>query len=437
MNSKKTLTQRDILRFWMPLFGSWLLLTMEGPFISTVVNRLADPVIMLASAGIVIGLSVFIESPIINILATTTAKVEDWESYVLVRRFTLHLSVLLTIIHMLFAFTPLFDWVVVRLMGVSAEIAAWVQMGMRIMILWSAAIAWRRFLQGVLIRFGRTNTIVVGTAIRLFGGISVALLLIWLTDLPGIIIACCVWMTGVTLEAIYSTIAVRPVLANELAPSNPTTSNLTYKELFLFHLPLASTSVLTLLIQPLAAYALARLANPINSLAAWPILFQLLLVGRATALATPEVIIALNKHEQARQSLQRFVWVLTLCTLAFSFIFVLSPMMPSYLYTIQNVVPEVGSLVASGLMICLVFPALNVYIFGLRGFLISQKTTRPVNTGMMLNITTNIAFLLIGVQLGWSGIITAVVALNFASLIEATYLWWQRRHAAQLAYQPV
>ena len=161
------LRQRDILWFWLPLFASWLLMTAEGPIISATINRLPDEVIMLAAQGIVVSLSVFIESPIINLLSTATALVKDRQSYEVVRRFTIHWLLLLTGITFLVGFTPIFTLVVEKGMGVPPEVAQWVRPGMQIMLLWSAAIGWRRFLQGVLIHFNQTRKVAWGTAVRL------------------------------------------------------------------------------------------------------------------------------------------------------------------------------------------------------------------------------------------------------------------------------
>ncbi|HNS40761.1 MAG TPA: hypothetical protein PKJ56_11025, partial [Promineifilum sp.] len=67
--------QRYILLFWFPLFASWMLMSAEGPLISAAINRLPNEVLMLAAMGIVTSLSVTIESPVINRLATSTALV--------------------------------------------------------------------------------------------------------------------------------------------------------------------------------------------------------------------------------------------------------------------------------------------------------------------------------------------------------------------------
>lgn len=426
------MSQRDIFRFWLPLFGSWLLLTSEGPLITTVVNRLPDPVTMLAAAGIVLALSVFIESPIINLLATSTAKVVDYNSYRQVRRFTLHWIVVLTVVHLLVGFTSLFDWIVIRAMGVDLEIAEWVRVGMKIMIPWSAAIAWRRFLQGVLIKFDMTKSVAVGTAIRLASGIVTLFLLGYLLRLPGIIVGAATWITGVFAEAIYATWVVRPLFADQLAEKNAFVDKLRYADLFWFHLPLAATAVLTLLVQPMATFALARLENPKLSLAAWPLLFQILLIARAPALAMPEVIIALNRNKERTVALWKFIGMLFGVTFVGMILFVMSSADLFYLATIQQAVPAVTELAENGVLISVFFPAITLLVFALRGFLISNQTTRPVNYGMMINLVITATVLGVGLTLNWGGIFTAALALNVAVVFELLYLFWERKRTASI-----
>ena len=83
-------------------------------------------------------------------------------------------------------------------------------------------------------------------------------------------------MMGVIAEAVYATIAVRPILSDQLseASSIAGTSEMTYSTLFWFHLPLAGTSVLALIAQPLVTSSLARLANPICPWLHGPLFFK-------------------------------------------------------------------------------------------------------------------------------------------------------------------
>ena len=184
--------QRAILLFWIPLFSSWLLMMAEGPLVSAVINRLPNAVLHLAAIGIVFSVAVAIESPIINLLATSTALVKDRGSYRQVRRFTLHWAYGLTVVAALLAFSPLFDVIVGEWLAVPPDIARWVRPALQLMVPWPAAIAWRRFLQGVLIRGEKTRAIAWGTALRLAtsGGTAVALALF--SELPGALVgACC------------------------------------------------------------------------------------------------------------------------------------------------------------------------------------------------------------------------------------------------------
>lgn len=417
---------RDLFRFWLPLFGSWILLTAEGPLVSTIISRLPEPAIMLAAQGIMVGLSVLIESPIINILSTSTAKVKDFPTYALVRRFNIHLLIGLTALTLIIGYTPLFDVIVIQLMGTPDDIAEYVRIGLRINILWSAAIGWRRFLQGVLIKFDRTQAVAWGTAVRLAVSIGTAVSLALLTDASGIVVGAWTLQVGVVAEAIYATWAVRPLFKKELLPSQAS-ADLTYIELFWFHLPLASTAVLMLLVQPLAVFTLARLAEPRLSLAAWPVLFQLLLLARAPALATPEVIIARNDSAENRAVIRRFVLILTAAISGGMILFVITPLNTFYFDTLLSVPADISATARIGLRISVLFPTLTLIVMVMRGFLISNQRTAPINVGMAINLGLSAIILLIGIPLQWAGIVTGAIAINVAVLGELFYLLTQVR----------
>ena len=399
----------------------------EGPLISTVINRLPNEIMMMAGYGIVVSLSVLIESPIINLLATSTALVKDRASYLLMRTFTVHWMIGLTIISVLVAFTPLFNWIVVGLLEAPPEVAQWVKQGMQIMIFWSAAIAWRRFLQGVMIHFGQTNKVAWGTAVRLVASMGTAVSFAIYSTLPGITIGAMSLMAGVFAEAAYATIAIRPILNNELAPSQPPAAGipLTYRELFWFHLPLASTSVLLLLVQPIVTSSLARLPNPVISLAAWPILFQLTLMTRAAALALPEVVIALSEKPDSFVPVRRFSFNLMLVISGFMLLFIVTPLASFYVFVVQDMTDVVGGLVNASVGYFLFFPALATIISWLRGLLINKRVTKAVNMGMVINVVITAVVLALGLYNQWSGIPTAALAFNLAAVGEILYLGWR------------
>lgn len=423
--------QRDIFWFWLPLFASWLLMSAEGPIVTAAINRLPNEVVMLAASGIVVSLSVAIESPIINLLSTATALVKDRQTYLLVRRFTIHWMIGLTLISLLFAFTPLFDLVVVQWMDTPAEIAVWVLPGMQIMILWSAAIAWRRFLQGILIHFGYTRYVAWGTLLRLVasGGTAIALAL-W-TNWAGVILGSLALMVGVIAEALFVTVVSKPLMGNELAEREPDPSQeaLTYRELFWFHLPLAGTAMLTLLAQPMVTVSLARLDNPTQSLAAWPLIFQLIMLARAAGLALPEVVIALTRGPESYGPIRRFSLSVAALSGLGMLLVSFTPLLSFYVQQLQDAELAVALLAEEGTRLFLFFPTLFALVCWLRGLLINRHETTAVNIGMGLNVLITALILIVGVAGRFHGITVAAISLNVATAVELVYLLWRTQQA--------
>ena len=85
--------------------------------------RLIDPEISLAAyGGVVFPISLLIEAPIIMLLAASTALSKNWASYKQLRTFMLQLTIPLTALHMLVAFTPLYDFIITQVLAVPEKI---------------------------------------------------------------------------------------------------------------------------------------------------------------------------------------------------------------------------------------------------------------------------------------------------------------------------
>src|SRR5262245_54364702 len=205
---------------WLPLAGSWLLMGLELPAVSAVMARLPHATVSLAAyGGVVFPLALLIESPILMLLTASTALSRDAASYRVVRRFMWAASGALTVLHALLAFTPLFDLVAGSVIGVPEPVREPARLGLRIMLPWTLAIAYRRTQQGVLIRFGRARAVTWGTLVRLSTLVAVLVVGVVAGDLPGIEVGTLAVASAVVAEAVFAGIAVRPVLRVELSPA--------------------------------------------------------------------------------------------------------------------------------------------------------------------------------------------------------------------------
>jgi len=258
----------------------------ELPALVATMARLPNPKINLAAyGGVVFPLALIIEAPIIMLLAASTALSKDWASYQLLRRFMMTAGGILTAIHILVTFTPLYYLVVNRIIGVPAIIVEPARIGLMLMTPWTWSIAYRRFNQGVLIRFGHSETVGIGTVIRLSADVLVLAIGYWLGGVSGIVVGTLAVSAGVISEALYVGIVVRPVLRRQLKPAPPLEQPLTWRGFYDFYIPLALTSLIFLLAQPIGSAAISRMPLALASLAVWPALSGLTFMFRSAGMA--------------------------------------------------------------------------------------------------------------------------------------------------------
>lgn len=433
--SMSTLTKKSIFLYWLPLALSWVLMSFELPFISAAITRLPQAELMLASFGIVYSISLVIESPVINLLSTSTALVSNRNNYFKIRNFTIALMVGTTILHFLIAWTPLFNVVVTGWMNAPAEMENHIRLGLRLMVVWSGAIAWRRFLQGILIRYGKTKYIGQGTIVRLTASAGSAVILVLIGSLPGVAVASIGLAFGVISEGIFAYLVSRKTIREEFLSKEPisTSSDISLKSLLQFHWPLAATSLIFMATQPLISAALARGTNPVDDLAVWPVLSSMFFLFRAPTMAFPEMVIALYQGDDRENLIRSFTLktggILTVILAVIGF----SPLAVFYLKDIIGLPENLAYLGLPGIHLAIAIPIANAVLNFYRGTLSAEKFTLPITIATILDVAGLALVLILGVSLQIPGIPTASIALTFGVFIDATllYLYYRKRVKAK------
>jgi len=434
--SQAPLPMRHIVQTWWPLAASWLLMSAEGSAVSAVVARLANPEINLAAyGGVVFPLSLIIEAPIIMLLSASTALSKDWDSYLKLKRFMTRAGALLTALHVLIAFTPLYYVIAVRLIGAPAEIIEPARIGLMIMTPWTWSIAYRRFNQGVLIRFGHSRSVGFGTLVRL----STDALVLWLGYLikvaPGIVVATSTVVAGVVSEAIYAGLCVRPVLRDQLRQAVPIEQPLTFRAFLDFYTPLAMTSLLYLLVQPIGSAALSRMPHALESLAVWPVMTGLIFMLRSLGYAYNEVVVATLDEPGAVPNLRRFTAWLAVSTTALLLTLVATPLAELWFGRVSALTPPLATLARRGLWIALAIPGLTALQSWYQGNLVHNRHTRTIAEAMAIYLLTNGAILWAGVAWGQvTGLYIGLLALGASILTQTAWLWQRNRPAIQARY---
>jgi len=411
-----------IAQTWLPLAASWLFMGLERPLVSAFMARLQDPEISLAAyASAVFPLSLIIESPIIMLLAASTALTKDWAWYRFLRNFMAGLATALTLIHMLVAFTPLFDFLVSDILKIPEPVIEPARIGMMLMTPWTASIAVRRFQQGILIRYGQSRWVGIGTAIRLVA-LTLGLLLGLGMDSPsGIVVGTFAISLGVFSEAVFVRMCTQPILntLQRMPPNEGDEPN--FRKFLRFYIPLATTPLLTLLALPIASAALSRMPSPIESFAIWPILGGLVFLFQGIGLAYQEVVVALIEKPTFFLPLQRFAFQLAMGNSTILALMAISPLAEFWFVTLSGLPIELAVIGKTTLWFALFLPALTVIESWLQGILVHAHETRGIIEAVALYLLISATILGCGIYLGtimgiYMGYLASVCGLTMQTL---------------------
>ena len=425
MTQSSPLSQRRIFLFWLPLAATWLMMSVEGPFLTAIIARLASPEYNLAAFGVAFSFALLAEAPVIMMMSAATALVNDRASYLRLRTFTHALNAAVTLAIGFLLLPPVFGFVARTLMGLPEEVAGRTWLALLVLLPWPGAIGFRRFFQGVLIRHGQTRRVAYGTIVRLAAMSAAALLLVRLTALQGAVIGAAALSAGVIAEAFASRImadrAVRALMADVDGNGG---ESLGYGEIVRFYIPLALTTLLALGVHPLVTFFVGHGRFALESLAVLPVVNSLVFVFRSLGLAYQEVGIALmGDHDENYLPLRRFAWSLGIFVVAGLGLIALTPLGRIWFELISGLSPELAQFALIPSRILVLIPGLAVLLSFQRAVLVHAKRTMPVTMATIIEVVGIVSVLSLGVfVLDAVGIVAAAFALLLGRIGANLYL---------------
>ena len=448
---------RSILPLWLPLAATWIMMALEGPYLSAVVARLGAPIINLAAFGLAFNLAWLAESPVIMLLSASTALAKDWPSYRALRRFVVALNAGVTLLLILIILPPVFRALAERVLGLPPEVARLAHRATIMLLPWPAAIGTRRFLQGLLVRTRQTRRVAYGTVLRLVAMSLTAAALAVGSHLPGACIGALSLSAGVVAEAAASRWMARQVLramrggAGQNAAPDRTEGGPRAREarapsplrlphalpgqsldraptqagLARFYFPLALTSMLAMCTGPLLILFMGRGADPVACIAAWPVVQSFSFFFRSGGVAFQEVGVALRSPEGLRpaEGVGRAALMLAMAVTFILALILATPLARLWFSGVVGLAPELLPLVLLPSVVLLGYPALDYALSYQRASLILAGRTRVITGASALEIGCLVlvmASLTLG--LGWQGTLAAALALILGRLAACGFL---------------
>ena len=427
MNVAPAPTAGYIARFWSPLAATWVMIALEGPVVAAFIARLPNPKINLAAYGVALSIAIVVESPVMMITSAMTALGRDSESYKRLRLFSHGLNAFATLPLCVLLIPAVFDALVHGLLRLPSDVAGLTYGALWIFLPWTAAIGYRRLIQGVMIRAGKTRQVAAGTIFRLASMAGTALLLFTFSDLPGTWVGSASLVAGVVTEAFAARWmgrgAVRQMLATP-PPASTAAASLSYSGILSFYYPLALTTVIGLAAHPMVTFFMGRSQAPVESLAVLPVLMALSFMFRSIGISYQEGAIALLGNDlENRRVVGRFaLWLGLACSLGLA-LFAFTPLFGFWFESVSGLTPELAAYARVPAMFLVPLPGLGVWLSYQRATMVLTRRTRAITVGSILEVLGIAAiFAVAGWGLDLVGVTAAAIAFLVGRLVSNLYL---------------
>ena len=426
------LSYKKIFLFWIPLAITWLMMSVEGPYLSALIARMGDPKYNLAAFGISFSFALIVEAPVIMLMSAATALVDSYSSFQKLKTFTYILNSVITLFMLVILIPSVFNFIAVDLIDLPIEVVEITYWAFAALLPWPAAIGYRRFYQGILIRNNKTRLVTVGTLIRLISMSLTALILYFKFTFPGAVVASLSLSVGVTIEAVASKFMSLHVVEKIRSIKNAKDSKeLSYKEIIDFYYPLALTSMLSLGVHPLVTFLLGQSRMAIESLAVLPVINALVFVFRSVGLSYHEVFIALlGEKGEGYKPLRNFGLLTGISSIIFLTLITTTPLAQIWFHNISGLSIELTQLSILPAIIVSVMPGLTFLISVQRAIQVYSRNTSPLTLATIIEVVGIIIVLFIGIKVfDLVGVLAAAIAYVFGRSIANIYLLKSNRDA--------
>lgn len=422
---KSILSTKKIFFFWVPLAATWLMMSIEGPFLAAVIARLEFPKHNLAAFGVAFSFALIVEAPIIMLMSASTALVNNRHEYFTLRNYTFMLNAVITALMIIGLIPKVFHFIAQDLIGLPPNIAHLTWFASLLLLPWPAAIGFRRFYQGLLIRHNLTRLVAYGTIIRLIFMASTAITMFTM-KIQGAYIGAAALSVGVTTEAIFSRFTVNGTIRKitQTECEDKKGKRLNFRSINKFYFPLALTTILALGVHPMVTFFMGKSRFPIESLAVLPVINSLIFIFRALGLSYQEVIIALlGANKENYESIKRFALYLGAFLLITLSLILFTPLLFIWFRTISGLSFELAQFSILPARILVILPVMTLLISFQRALLVHTKETGPIKGASMIEIVVIIFTLYLSVAFfKIPGAIAAAISYTVGRLFANSYL---------------
>ncbi|MDD4518766.1 MAG: hypothetical protein PHH90_09785, partial [Limnochordia bacterium] len=386
------------------------------------IARAGDYQLSLSSFALARSLVLLLTCYAFMVTQAIIALVKDADSFAKVRRFMGYITLLVSTVIALIAFTPLGLWVFSSIMGAAPQTAQLSKQAVQVLFLLPMIMTLRNIYQGLAIRERRTDLVFLGSTVQLLTATLLVFGLAYFTDISGAIIGAIAYVGSFGTDYLFlKRVKGKPMLLD--TPLNE--DRLSSETIGHFFLPLVATAFVGMVFPALINSALTRSLQPELLLPAFETGFNhgMLLVGPLYMLHQ----CSLNFTKPGAEKTYKTVRGFTLLVSGFSALSLaivgFTPIGPWLFTHLVGLTAQMGELASGVIKVMAILPILagcREYLWG-----IFMQTGRSLFIGLGKMINLAVTFFAVFTSILFWPIPSAAVALwilVIAEVIEYGFL---------------
>ncbi|WP_321337424.1 hypothetical protein [Breoghania sp.] len=404
---------------------SWMIMAVEAPLVLSWLATRPMELTSIAAFGVFHSMGLLLEAPVLMLLPTATQLANGPKSAAAVHRHALvMISVALVVATLTTAVPSLRQWILAAGLGLSGDVLAICSVILPSLILWPAAIGYRRVLQGILLANKQSRAIAHASFFR-FAGIAVTLMSGSVAGGLPALWAAAALICGVCCETLYTAWSVwrvgfwRHGQEGEDIP-------VSFSAFLRLFLPLSTSVMASLALPGCITAIIARSYDPVLSLAIFPVVHGFGFFFRAVGLAMQEVfIVGMKEGAQTRSAVDALHWAFVLILVLLLGIIGLTPLARLIFEHLMHLDAPFAAQAATTFVYAIPYPVLTLALSRERARRITTKTNFLIVPATVLEVALSLAImsaLTFGAYLNAAS--AAMIGLGLGRFCALVFLAW-------------
>lgn len=398
---------KQLSAFFIPLGFSASLTSITHLIINGTLTRTEDAAFIIACYAVAFSLFQIVERPIIVFRQTSSALVNDKQSFKLLAVFFMYVIGIVLLFCSILAFSRVGDWMYVHLFNADENMVHTISQTFKIIILVLIFSGIRGIYQGIIINHLETKWITIGVVVRLVTMFVISFLFImadYVTSVGGAVI----FLAGMILECLIS-VWKGHFLIKEY-PCTTKSSNLRKSDIVHFYTPLVFYFIFQTMMIPIVYVFLAKSENIQMGIASFSLALSITNMTLSFFMYTHQIV--LQFYQKNKKKVINFTLLISLTPSIFLTVLCFSPLGSWFMKVVMGADPVLAATTIGVLKFfilkTLVFPIVDF----LNGFLMLQRKTKRMVLSQVINLITVIISLAIFLYFfpGWNGINGAIAA---------------------------